>query len=332
MQILKKDLRNNTLTLKPENMDDLWLLEKILKPGDVVSGKSMRSIKIDRGDSSDKEKKLIFVKIAAEKIEFGGSQLRVLGRILEAGEEQSGHHAFEIVPEKAVTIERIWKKYDLDRIYAARTKHPPILLCAIDYDECAFAMLTERLEMLASIRAQGGKSYGSGDRSGYLSEIKKYMHEKSGSVYRIIIAGPGFAKEGLAKIIGEGEIAGKILYDSVSQAGEPGISEILRRGIVEKIFRDSGISEQTKLVESFFAEISKDGKIVYGIEETKQALHINAAQQLLISDCLVHKNEPLLEEAEKIGAEIRIIDSSHEAGQRFLQLCGIGAFLRFRIE
>ncbi|RLI96396.1 MAG: mRNA surveillance protein Pelota, partial [Candidatus Aenigmatarchaeota archaeon] len=54
MKIIKKDLRHNKLVIKPETEDDLWVLEKIIQPGDLVSGKTVRSIAIERGDKREK--------------------------------------------------------------------------------------------------------------------------------------------------------------------------------------------------------------------------------------------------------------------------------------
>ncbi len=332
MKILKIDEKNSSVRLQPETPDDLWLLEKILKPGDMVKGRTQRSIKIQRGDQQIRtERKTIVVKLCAEKIDFNqeGSELRINGKIIEGPEEvEHGYHTFEIRINEPVEIQRAWKKYELEKIRAARVRHPKIMMCVMDDSECTLAMLTERLEILANIRGVSGKTYGQEDKSGYFANIIEYLKEKDFDF--LVVAGPGFAKEALAEKIRD-NMDVKITVDSVSHAGEPGVHELLKRGVVERLHHDSQIHKQTILVEKFFELISKDSKVVYGPDNTKKAVEIGAVEELLISDGLVRENEDILESVEKMGGKVSIIESHHEAGKRFASF-GIAGFLRFKTD
>ena len=303
MKITEKDMKHGIVTVVPETQDDLWLLEKIIAPGDSVSGHTVRSIKILQGDREVRsEKRRIFVKLRAEKIDFSGEQLRVGGLITESSEGDRSHHAFEIEVNRPVTVEKDWKNYEI-----------------------------ERLETLATIHGSTGKSMGEHDSSAYYAEIISYIKGKQ--FHACILAGPGFTKENIMKILKEKEpeLARKTFTDSVSYAGDPGIQEVLRRGIVEKIVRDSAVAEQTKLVEDFFAAVSMSGKAAYGAGNTKDAIDAGAVQTLLVSDGKARECEGLMKLAEKYGGKVKIIDSHHDAGKRFLNFGGIGAFLRYGI-
>ncbi|MBI4019637.1 MAG: mRNA surveillance protein pelota [Candidatus Aenigmarchaeota archaeon] len=332
MKITEKDLKHGVITVIPENQDDLWVLEKIINPGTSVSGYTVRSIKILQGDREVRsEKRRIFVKLRAEKIDFSGDQLRVGGIIIESSEGDRSHHAFEIEVNRPVSIEKEWKGYEIEKLEKAKTRHPPILIAAIDDAEAGFAFLTERLEMLTTIYGSTGKSMGEHDSSAYYADIISYI--KSKQFHACVLAGPGFAKENVMNILKtkEPEVAKKVHTDSVSYAGEAGIQEVLRRGIVEKIIRDSSVSEQTKLVEDFFAEVSKGTKAAYGPAKTKAAIEAGAAEMLLVSDEKAQDYEDLMKLAERYGGRVKIIDSHHDAGKRFLSFGGVGAFLRYGI-
>lgn len=330
MKILKKDVRHDTLTVVPESHDDLWELEKIIGKGDVISGYTVRTIKIRQGDKEIKsEKRRIFVRLAAEKKELS-NELRIGGTIMESSDGDHSHHTFEIEENQPVTIERKWKNYELERLEKAKKKRPAILIVALDDEEAGFAMLTERLVPLTTIRGSTGKSMGEADNGQYYGEIIKYVREKAFDF--AIVAGPGFAKERIMAMLKEDapETSKKTVMDSVSCAGEAGIQEVLRRGIVERVAKNSETSEQTKLVEDFFAAVAGN-KAAYGRAETQKAVEMGAVATLLVSENVTSECEELMKAAEGFGGAVKIIDSHHDAGKRFLAFGGIGAFLRYEV-
>lgn len=335
MKIIKKDLRHNKLVVKPETEDDLWLLEKIIQPGDSVSGKTVRSIVVERGDKREKVKKKIFAKIAVEKVEFTDGILRAGGKIVEASEGvPHAHHSFEIEVGGLVIIEKDWHKYHLDQLAAAQKRQPKILICVLDDESADFATLTNRLRHDASIKGITGKSLGEQDKSPYYREVIRYLKEalKRGAE-KIIIAGPGFTKDNIMKLVkSEKELSGKVFTDSLAHTGRTGVQEVLKRGIVDKILKDSRISDETRLVEKFFEELGKEGNVAYGREEVKKAVEMGAVETLLISDTMVRDNEEVMKKAEQMGALVKIISTEHESGKRLLSMGGFAAFLRYKIN
>lgn len=333
MKILKKDLKHNTMKIEPETEDDLWILEKVISKGDIVSGSTTRSIQIEKGDRKEKIRKKVFLKIETEDVEFNENQLRIKGQIIEGPEEVShGYHTIDVTINKNITIEKEWTKYLLDRIYDARKKQPPILICVLDDESANFALLTERLQHLAEIRGETGKSLGEVSKKDYFNEIRKYIEDNQTD--KIVLAGPGFTKENFLSFLKEKNpsLYSKIFSDTTAHTGKTGIQEVLKRGLVEKINKESNISKETKLVEEFLEKIAKDDKITYGLQEVRKALDLGAIEKLLISDKLVKTNEEILKETEKMGGEVKIISSEHEAGERFLNMNGVAAFLRYEIN
>ena len=98
---------------------------------------------------------------------------------------------------------------------------------------------------------------------------------------------------------------------------------------------DQELVKQKKIVEKFFQILGKDKKLaVYGEEKVKLALERGAVEILLMSKDWDRDKEKEYEEiAEKIGAEVIIIEREHQDGEQFFNLTkGVGAVLRFTLE
>ena len=69
MKVIKIDRKNNELVVVPENIDDLWHLEKIISKGDLVSGKTDRKIK-PKTEGEKAMRITLFVDILSEEVSF----------------------------------------------------------------------------------------------------------------------------------------------------------------------------------------------------------------------------------------------------------------------
>ena len=81
MEILKSDRRDGYARLEIENDDDLWYLKDIIKEGDELKTRTMRT-KLD-----GREKKSVYLRLEAEKIEYQENRLRVTGEIKKGAED-----------------------------------------------------------------------------------------------------------------------------------------------------------------------------------------------------------------------------------------------------
>lgn len=329
------DLKHNIGKVNPENLDDLWILSEIIIPGDLVTAKTLRGVEVRRGEEKEKVgRKLVILKIRVEKIELS-ERLRLSGKIVEGPSDiERGYHTIEVEPNTFLTVEREWKKWEIDKIKSASKKPEPILICILDETEADFYFLKERSEHLLHLTCKGlGKGNGISKKPEYYGNIISELKNKEKDMKKIIIAGPGFAKEEISKLIKEKakELKEKIIVDTVSHTQDLGLQELLRRGVIERIIFTSRISEETAVVEKLLEEIAKDGKAVYGLEQIKQALESGAVEILLISDKKVREFEYILENAEKMKSKVMIISSKHASGEKLYGLGGIAALLRYKI-
>ncbi|MEM5812483.1 MAG: mRNA surveillance protein pelota [Candidatus Aenigmatarchaeota archaeon] len=341
MQVLKSDLRHGIIRLKTENPDDLWHLSKILEKGDFVTSRTLRKTTVKRGSEVESgDRKPMTITIQLERTEYHKDMhvLRLTGKITSGPEDIkiSSYHTLSIDTDSVLTIQKAkWKSYHLDRIKKARQKKPLLLICSLDRDEAEFAVLTESgIEWQGSIKAKkAGQKVGKQERGQeYYQEILSTIENKTG-YEAIVLAGPGFEKDNLFRFIQEKNpaLAKKIHLESTNSAGRRGIQEVIQNS-ANRLLKETRVAKETELVERLLMEISKEGLAVYGKRETENALSIGAIEILLVSEEKITDFEEILELAEKMWAEIVVISSEHESGEKFLHLGGIGGLLRFRIR
>ncbi len=340
MRILSQDYPS--VKLVPETPEDLWYLEKVIDPGDIVEGISFRRFKAE----TSSEKKKIFVKLKVEKVSLQkhANTLRVLGIIIEGRPEEfvslGSHHTLDISLGHSIKLTKSrWLDYHKKMLEkaVASSKRPKLVLVALDDEQATIAVLSETgLDIKAEIeRKGGGKQYPDE------SIMKKYFHEvckklSEFDVPSILLGGPGFTKENIYAFCQESypELAKKIILADVRSPGRAGIQEMLSRPELLGLLKENRIAYETGLVNKLLEEVSKGGLAVYGLDQVKEALEFGAVEELLIPESFFLNNrdacEELMEKAENVRAKIHVISEDHDAGKQ-LKAIGVSAILRFKI-
>ena len=65
--------------------------------------------------------------------------------------------------------------------------------------------------------------------------------------------------------------------------------------MVDRIYGQARLSEETQLVEKLLEEISKGKLATYGLEDVKKTIDYSAVDTLLVSDEFLRKNRDLVE-------------------------------------
>nr|NIO44602.1 mRNA surveillance protein pelota [Candidatus Aenigmarchaeota archaeon] len=308
------DLKHNIGKITPDTNEDLYILKEIITPGSFITAKSPRSVKIRREGELVRAKtgrKEAIMKILVEKIELK-EKLRLTGKIVEAPERvDRGYHTIEIEPKKFLKIEKEWKSWEIDRVKSAERKPEPVLICVLDEDEADFYFLKTRYKHLFNLVSKAtGKRFDAKkaekERKEYYAKILSELRKRSKNVKKIVIAGPGFARDNLQNLIKqrEKELLDKLMIEFTYQTGNLGLQELLKKGLIEKITKYSRITQETKAVERLLEEINKNGKSVYGLEKTREALENGTIDFLLVSDIKIREFEELLDLADKIKCKI----------------------------
>jgi len=345
MKVLHQDANNNEIKLLPETLDDLWHLHNLVDERDLVFATTFR-----RGDEKgDKlrpdrvEKVKMRLGIRVKKVEFQESEdvLRILGTIEQGPQDIGEHHTLMMGTGEAISIVKPeWKPQHFDRIKRAiaSSEKPTIFFVAIEDTDAVIAAAREYgLKEYATItRNPGGKMYDSKpNESEYLDEVveklKLIVHGEP-----LILLGPGFVKEALAKRLREKapEISKFVSIQHTGQAGMAGIHEILKQGVGGKFLEDTRVAKETHLMEQLFSEIGKGGLFAYGEAEVRAATEAGAVTMLLVLDTKLRTSsvDELLKRVEDSKGEFIIVSSLHEAGRRLESLGGIAALLRYRMS
>ena len=350
MRIIHKDLDEDRMKLQTENLNDLWHLQHLICPEDIVTAMTWRRPKseTDKVRPERREKERVKLSIRVKEVEFQkfSSNLRVLG-VIEEGDDLGNHHTVKLDTDSKFVLTKDWGQEDLDRVEEAKEEsdRPEVLLVALDDEVATFGLVRQYgMEKMGEVvSSKSGKMYES-DRElsekEFFGEVcsKIKNHVDSEEVPSIIIAGPGMSKKKILSFMEDEHIdlVDDVHLGNTSHTGTSGLNEIVKRGIVKRVSEEDRISKETELVEELLKRISSDGKATYGLEEIEQAVGMGAIETLLVSDERLRKDReevaPLIETARQKGAEVEIISSEHDAGVQLSKIGGLAALLRYKVS
>jgi len=348
MRILKHDKEEFSVKLIPETPEDLWHVERTLEPGDLVSSKSFRRFKTNEGDSG--EKKEIFVQISLEQAEFSehANRVRAMGKIVAGGPVEfiqvGSYHTIDVEPGYAVEIKKVggWRADQLDRLYDAQKnskKKIKLGVVVMDEKQALFASVKEygvSFDFTIENRASKRDADHAKKQLEYFGEITKSISDSKAG--KLIVAGPGFAKDSLKKFIADRneDLLKKLVFETASTSEQSGVYELMKRGSVDKVAGEERVAKEFAFMEDFTREISVDsGLAVYGENEVRSAIALGAVGKLFVTDEVLRKNKQLdglMREAEKLKCAVHIFSVENPAGKQLAGLGGIAALLRYKIR
>ncbi len=333
MKLLKLDLKNNFTSLIPESQTDVELLSKLLRTGDTVRARTARKPVIFRDSQTiEGERRAMVLTVRIEKLNLVEDRLRLLGTI-QAGPadiQLGAHHTIEVEPGLKLDVYKMWKPAELNRLKRACQPQPELLFCMIDREQADFFTLSgQRISSAGRLvfkKVRGAEEY----RDDWYAKIADWLGSKPQKL--IVIAGPGFERENLFNWISRNRPAllPKLWLEHASTTGRPGVQEVLKRS-GNRLLKQTAIARETELVQELLKQIKEGGLVVYGREEVETALKSGAVRMLMVAEPLLIDLESFIEMAEGQKAAIEIITTAHEAGEMFLGLGGIAAFLRYKI-
>ncbi|MBU1930365.1 mRNA surveillance protein pelota [Candidatus Micrarchaeota archaeon] len=348
MQIRFLDQKTKTIKIVPEILDDLWHLEQIIEPNDLISGSTDRKIK-GKDEQQKSERIKLFLKIQVEDAEFHrfSGILRVNGIIVEGKPvhliDLKAHHSLEINLGEVTTIQKNeWKEHQIQRLKKAveATQKEPVLLCVLDDETASFGILKEfDVEPRGAIRAaKTGKRFEATDENEkkYLEEISQKIKEISPK--KLVVAGPGFTKENLKKHWEKTnqKISETVFFESTNSTGITGLNELVKSGALEKIVQATQIAQDAQKIEGFLKELATEsGLSVYGKKEILEAIEMRAVKELLVLDSLLRQDstiQPLLQKVEQHKGKIHILNSETDPGKKLEGFGGMVGILKFKTK
>jgi len=327
MEILKSDRRDGYVRLEIENEDDLWYLKDIIKEGDELKTRTMRT-KLD-----GREKKSVYLRLEAEKIEYQENRLRVTGEIKKGADDiEMGYHTFNLEPGKEFEMWKDFTNEEWDLLQEAENHESyKVLFCLVQKGEADFYVVEESgIKDLSKVDVNiPGKLY-SDQVTGesFYKEVKDVISRSIRDVDYLVLGGPGFEKDKVKNKLSEEQLE-KVFMQDTSVTGRTGLNEAIKRGALDKVVKDSRISRESETVENFLEAVRERGKATYG-EEVDSLVEQGAVENLLLTSDMYRENPKLAEKAEQMGGDVEVVHTDHEAGERLENLGGKAAILRYR--
>jgi protein pelota len=340
------------LTLVPESLDDLWHLSHVIEPGDRVAGDTTRRIQRNDDQLRDKggEREHLWLALDVEDVEFAkfANRLRVGGTITECSrEDQLGlHHTINVEEREELEVEKRWKTDQLERIEDAveATENADVAIATVEEGEAHVHTVAQYgVEERATITAPTGKGEYARPRSELFADLTDVL--KRQDVDAIILAGPGFTKQDALDYIAENEpdLPEKITTVDTSAVGDRGVHEVLKRGAVDEVQKETRIAEESELIDDLTERIAEGAKVAYGPDQVAKAADYGAIEELLVLDDRLRKErqgdgdwdidvDHVIETAEQKGGEVTVFSGEFAPGQQLRNLGGIAALLRYRLD
>jgi protein pelota len=361
MKIVTQKLDKGLVVVVPEHLDDLWHLYNVILPNDQVAARTVRRVRREDKEESrpDKgERRPLFIRLIVEEATLHkySNRLRVKGRILEGPEDLislGAFHTLNIEPGTKVEIVKTeWPRHLLRRLRdAASRKGQRLLLIAVEDDSAVVCVIDDTgVDVRAELRGRAGGKYGKYLQSPELTEqiftgvatLVKETLDRLPDVMRIVVVGPGSAKDGLAEFLQQRVPAakGRVLLDHVSTGTISGVYEAIHRGIVERVAGDIRLNREIRLMDDLMTQLGKGtGKAAYGWDEVERAVQFGAVEALLVLDKTWReapvetrqKLENLMRQVEERGGSVDFFSADHEAGKQLAGLGGVAATLRFAL-
>ncbi|MBQ6349663.1 MAG: mRNA surveillance protein pelota [Methanobrevibacter sp.] len=352
MKIINQDTKEGIVEVVPQTLDDLWHLSHIVEVGDNASSKTTRRIQDNTGDKlrSDRGvKKTFYLGLDIENISFHlfTGKLRLTGVITRGPEDLiplGSHHTLEVKLNTPLTIKKEkWPKWAIKRLNQAidASKKLSALIIVLEDDTATIGLMRQfGIEYYGPIKGNvsGKRILDKNRQKNIVQFYEKVIEsiEKFDYIENIIIAGPGFVKNDFYDYIKDKhkDLAKIAIIESTGSGGRVGISEVLKKGTVEKLTSENRVALEMMAVDNLLSQIGKNSsKIAYGLKETTNAINLGAVSELLILDTKVASENmgDLMDMVENMKGDVLVISSEHEGGKQLESLGGMAAILRYEI-
>ena len=345
--MITKIIDENSISVIPEDSDDLLNLRRIIKENDRVIGDTTRVLKQDRDYARPDKGERIKVRIAltVEKISLDDvlDKLRVSGTISESSNESvphGSHHSFILKINDGITIsKKKWLPFE-KKLLESSNNQIGFVLVAIDTADCGIAKLRgTHLEFMPNMYSgSGGKRY----KTNF--NIEKFFDQVQQAILTIlkkedivIIFGPGETKKRFSNHIQKSQKFNVKVVEGIDSGGEDGIYIFTKSQSMKEIMSDSNLSKAASIIdEVMILANKKNRKFTMGFDETYNANQMGAVESLVFSDKAIQDGEQrmidFLNDVEEKGVKIYSVDSSTDIGLRVTGLGGIVSLLRYTIE
>jgi protein pelota len=356
LKIVKQNKKQGEITVRIEDLNDLWSLYNVISKGDKIVSLTSRRVVMKEGSSG--ERKIMKLKLLVEDLGFHEftNRLRIKGTILEGPKDfvsYGSYHTFNIeVNNKITIIKDEWLRQDLKRLKEASkfSSEFSMIIIAIESGLANIDFITNYSHKnIASISKNiPGKRYEQSFRKKYVKDffqgIKTVLisNLKTKDINLIVVGGPGTMKDRFVKYLRETterDFAKNLRVVQASSGTESAIQEILNSKELREIKQKIKILQENEKIEEVLAQFGQDPDYVkIGFDEVPRAAQMGAVKQLLIADTLIRGSskskklqiEDIIKNVENTSGEVDILNTNHVSGERLVDLGSLVAILRYK--
>lgn len=338
MHIVKFYQGEGVMRLKLDTLEDLWTVQRIVLPNDLVKSKSLRKFKANETDVGELKEVIITLRVEKTELDKNALRLRIMGKIVEGKPEQyirlNSYHTLNIAPSDTLDIiKAAWPDYLVNVVKNAvgDTKKPRLGIIVVDDEKALPAyLLGYGVEFRNEIYSNLSKRMTQKD---FQEQQRKFYEAitstiKSMDVDTVIVAGPGFTKDDVRAYMEskQEKIDKRIIYQQASNTERSGVYEIIRSSEVESLLRSEHIRSEFAVMEEFLKGLSS-GTSKYGIENVATAIDDYAVGSLIVNDSMLGNQDvqKILAKAELMHIKIDIFNSMDEAGEQLASFKGIAS-------
>ena len=324
MRLVKQSIDrdgNGSITLLPEEAEDMWFAYNILRPTDRLRASAVRRVTTESATGSTSSTRVhITLLISVEKLDFDtqASALHVAGRVIEENKytKVGQWHTLDLELNQNFSLEKTDGGWDsvargLVREACDPAKQADVWAVIMQEGLAHLAVLTgQRTVLRQKVEMTVPKKRGIGKQGDHDKALEKFFQITLDTLLRqldlsenkpILLASPGFVAQAFMKyLLGTATRTGnKALLAQksnfvVAHAASGylhSLTEVLQTPEVLARLIDTKYARETKLMHDFMDLLYKDdGKATYGPREVEQAVEKGAVGRgggvLLISDSL----------------------------------------------
>ncbi len=361
MHLVSRNAKTGMVKLVPEDLDDIYVLFRIIDQGDRVEAMTSRRLRKSttedsRADSGERVTLRVGVKVKAVMFHEFDDSLRVSGTIVSGREDMISmgeHHTLRIrMKTEFVLLKDKWRDTESELLEEAlaNTRRAKTLIMLIDDEEVLVARISLystqvllKFNSRVTRKSSDAKQHESTKREFFAEIVKAAETIVAGTEpQHIVVAGPGFTKEEFNSFLMQKNVGwrDRVILGHTSSAGRSGLHELIAKGLPEQLAEDHRISIESRLVEEFLTRLAKEtGTVTYGSDHVQNAAEMGAVETALILDREIKGLDPdartkideLIRAVRNGGGKLEILSSLLPPGERLKGFGGIVALLRFKI-
>lgn len=354
-----------TVTLIPEESEDMWHAYNLIGEGDSVRASTIRKVQNESSTGSSTSSRVrTTLTIRVENIDFDtqACMLRLKGRNIEENQyvKMGAYHTLDLeLNRKFSLIKPEWDSISLERVELAcdPTQNADVAAVVMQEGLAQICLITASMTLVRAKIDQNIPRKRKGNVKQHEKGLSRFFDSVMQAILRhinfdvvkcVLIASPGFVRDQFYEYMFQEAIKtdNKVLIENKSKfllvhsssGFKHSLKEVLLEPAVIAKMADTKALGEVRALEAFYSLLQTEpAKAFYGVNHVEKACEAQAIETLLISDDLFRCQDvqqrkryvSLVDTVRELGGDVKIFSSMHVSGEQLGQLTGVAALLRF---